>query len=186
MKDSVLPLAVLFTGLISSAITTAQNCSNSIAATSPSARFTANQSLITDQKSGLVWQRCSEGQTWQQNKCQGKAKLFTLAQAHRYIDERRGWRLPTIKELAGIVELHCAHPAINLGLFPNTANQHYWSATQFATDPTMHWQVQFATGDSQNVKDSTPAALRLISVSLGISVHTSPGIGSPASVPSLM
>ncbi len=57
-----------------------------------------------DLNTGLIWQRCSIGQTWNGNTCDGDAKIF------RYVedipiseeDKANGWRLPTIDELVSI------------------------------------------------------------------------------------
>ena len=155
-------MALLFLAICCPTAGLAQQCSNNISATTPTARFKVARDIAVDRDSELIWRRCSEGQIWHQDMCQGEVTQLTWAEAQTYLKQHTDWRLPTLKELAGLVELSCSHPAINLQLFPNSASNHYWSATRFASSPEMHWQVQFATGDSHNAKGSAPAALRLI------------------------
>jgi Protein of unknown function (DUF1566) len=59
------------------------------------------------------------------------------------------WRLPTIQELAGIIDLTqgvCGGgpgPCIDQAVFGPTVAGVYWSATTFATDPDNAWFVYF-------------------------------------------
>jgi hypothetical protein len=60
------------------------------------------------------------------------------------------WRLPTIEELAGIVDAtqgNCgggSGPCIDPAFGPTQAS--YWSATTFAGNPTDAWEVNFTNG----------------------------------------
>ena len=90
---------------------------------------------ITDPETGLIWKKCSEGQTWSSagNSCSGVADTgsYNWAQALIRAQEvnagtegqsfsQTDWRLPNIKELASIVELRCFSPAINNTVFPRS------------------------------------------------------------------
>ncbi len=44
------------------------------------------------------------------------------------------WRLPTIKELANIVNFDTHLPAIDETYFPNTNSSLYWSSTAYASE----------------------------------------------------
>jgi len=59
------------------------------------------------------------------------------------------WRMPTIKELASIVNysIPLPGPTIDTGYFPNTAAYRYWSSTAFASSTNYAWCVDF--GDSE-------------------------------------
>ncbi len=52
-------------------------------ATCPSApgRFAPTGDQVLDRYTGLVWQRCSQGQTWSGSDCAGTATTHTLEQA---------------------------------------------------------------------------------------------------------
>jgi hypothetical protein len=58
------------------------------------------------------------------------------------------WRLPTIKELAYIVDYSIPDPGstINTTYFPNTALSSYWSSTTYAYDTYRAWGVHFGYG----------------------------------------
>ena len=72
------------------------------------------------------------------------------------------WRLPTIKELIGLVNSSKTEFAIDQNYFPNINqnnknsdpallyNAFFWSSTPLASDPTMAWAVNFRVG--YNVK----------------------------------
>lgn len=56
------------------------------------------------------------------------------------------WRLPTIRELFGLVD-HARHdPAIDTDAFPSCASDWYWSGCRLAADPGCAWIVGFTHG----------------------------------------
>ena len=72
----------------------------------------------TDVSLGLVWMRCSIGQTWIDESCAVDASRLTwqqaLQSAHGYkYANQFGWRVPNMKELASLTERSCVRPAIN-------------------------------------------------------------------------
>ena len=67
--------------------------------------------LIWDQATGLVWMRCSVGQTWQNDTCTGKASKYTFAgaqQAAKALNAGGGyagatdWQVPSVRLLASL------------------------------------------------------------------------------------
>ncbi|KXI26975.1 Lcl C-terminal domain-containing protein [Paraglaciecola hydrolytica] len=136
----------------------AQTCVESIAATTPSDNFVDNENgTITDSKHGLMWMRCSLGQTWQNGSCVGDALALSwqqaLVTAHGYVyANQQGWRVPNVKELASITEVQCVRPAINIELFPDTPADDFWSSTPSVTDPQRAWVIAFFNS-SNSLKD---------------------------------
>lgn len=132
----------------------AQTCkTDSIPATTPDSRFTpiGNGAEIKDNVTGLIWQRCSIGQTWDGNTCTGTATTHTWQQALTVAkDLGNGYRLPNIKELASIVEEQCYEPAINSKTFPNTPSNWYWSSSPLAGNSANAWGVHFGYGGDVN------------------------------------
>ena len=97
---------------------------------------------ITDASTGLMWMRCSLGQTYTEGRCSGSARSFswsgglTAANSLNSAGGHAGyanWRVPNIKELSSIVEYQCHSPAIDLAIFPDTPAETYWSSTPVDT-----------------------------------------------------
>ena len=66
------------------------------------------------------------------------------------------WRLPTIKELATLVDRARINPAIDMVQFPNTVSSGYWSSTTYASYTYLAWLVYFYNGnDYYNSKSSS-------------------------------
>jgi len=59
------------------------------------------------------------------------------------------WRLPTIKELAYLVNYSIPYPGptIYTEYFPNTVSSNYWSATTNANNTNNAWNVNFNNGN---------------------------------------
>lgn len=103
---------------------------NSIPATTPTDQFIDNRNgTVSDKKTGLMWKRCSEGQSWTGTTCTGEVSGYSWQGALRYVRSmntlggfagKKDWRLPNIKELQSIVEMQCTEPAANLKVFPAT------------------------------------------------------------------
>ena len=53
------------------------------------------------------------------------------------------WRLPTVKELASIIDRATYNPSINTTYFPNTQEFFYWSSTTYTGYPDITWTVSF-------------------------------------------
>lgn len=129
----------------------AQTCkTDSIPATTPDSRFEiiSNGSEVKDKATGLIWQRCSIGQTWDGITCTGTATKHTWQQALTVAKNLgNGYRLPNVKELKSIVERQCYKPAINGKIFPNTPNNDYWSSSLYIYNGSLAWGVYFGGGD---------------------------------------
>lgn len=127
----------------------AQTCISTIDETTPSANFVDNgDGTVSDATTGLMWMKCSVGQTLSGSTCVGDATELNWQQAlvfsHGYqFANLDGWRLPNIKELASITERQCVRPAINEALFPNTPADDFWTSTPSLLDSQRAWVVAF-------------------------------------------
>jgi len=121
---------------------------------------------ISDKKTGLMWQKCSYGQSG--NYCsEGSATVTTWANALSYCETQIGisgtfagysdWRLPNRNELESIVDdTKATAPFIDIAKFPATVSYggDYWTSTVFTQDPTRAFRVTFYYG-SVNGGDKT-------------------------------
>ena len=135
------------------------------------AAFTDNgDGTVTDTVTGLMWDKCSWGQTG--NDCSGGSISFpTWEQAlavavtangssHRgYTD----WRLPNRTELESLVKIDASsHPAIDTTVFPNTLWIWFWTSTTHAPAPAFAWGVNFLDGNTGALTKSSSAPVRLV------------------------
>ncbi|MEB4592625.1 DUF1566 domain-containing protein [Candidatus Thiothrix sp. Deng01] len=106
-----------------------------------------NNGTVTDTETGLMWKRCSEGQTGVD--CGGEPATYTWDDAMSKFGKGvsfagySDWRMPTIDELKTLVDKK-QHPAINQTAFPNTPARWYWSSTE--KDASGAWVVYFGSG----------------------------------------
>lgn len=114
----------------------------------PDSRYTieiiSGDNIVTDNKTGLVWQQCSHGLSG--TDCMmGAANLYNWEEALEIADDQNlsgyagytDWRLPNIKELKSLAAFNCHSPSINTNVFPNTTPRVYYSSSP----------VDFAFGD---------------------------------------
>ena len=97
---------------------------------------------VLDKETGLVWEKAvaSEQRAWGAGPDNAR-----LACATRAVGGRKGWRLPSIAELASLIDPSVAAPGPTLPPgHPFTGVQaSYWSATTDAEDPSLAWYVGF-------------------------------------------
>jgi hypothetical protein len=136
--------------------------------TTPSSDFIDNgDGTVTHKLTGLVWMRCSMGQTWDKatTSCTGTVATYTYAQAIALTNTFAGksdWRLPNIAELRTIVERENINPAINTTLFPNTPADSFWSSSPSAYNSSNGWFVDSIGGGFDYVIKSNYNAVRLV------------------------
>lgn len=133
----------------------AVQCLNNIPPTNPDNVYEIHDdgSTVTDTRTGLMWKRCSEGQTWNGSICAGSDSTFAWADALNHVltltdagyDD---WRLPNRNELESLVEDCTYYPAINTDIFPNTPSSGFWSASPNANSSYFAWGVDFLFGES--------------------------------------
>jgi hypothetical protein len=108
---------------------------------------------VTDITTGLVWQKCSKGQT-NDPTCSGIVTTATWQAALEYCETTlslagRTWRLPSVNELNSIVDTGKAvAPFIDTVAFPATPATIaiYFSASTYVAGTTSAWSVDFTYG----------------------------------------
>lgn len=129
--------------------------------------FTAySNGVAVDNNTGLMWMRCSLGQTWNGKTCIGNALKYKWNNINGIISNlnnmgyigHNGWRLPNINELAGIrycssgfdrpivqsITTWCygntyQKPTINVEIFPKTALGSYWTSSTMGPHKANVW-----------------------------------------------
>lgn len=158
----------------SPAVVQGQTCEpQGVPVTTPSQDFAVNQDgTVLHKKTGLVWMRCSLGQTWDGATCTGTVSEYDwrrALQARVDLNTAGGyagqtdWRVPNIKELGTIFEMQCYEPAINLSMFPATPVLRYWSSTPDFRHPAARALfVNFRNGYTDDAWVGDAHALRLV------------------------
>lgn len=132
-------------------------------------RFTVSSDgqEVTDTKSGLIWRRCAEGMTFKQRTCTGPALFLNhpeaVARAKSQAGATSSWRLPTMKELSGVVSVRDADTnaaAIDPVAFPGTPLARFWSASTVGSGYFMY--VGFVEGSAGEGAKLSPGAVRLV------------------------
>ena len=104
--------------LLAGAANAAQVCDENLTPTTPDSRFQVNNDEVTDTQTGLIWQRCAQGQSWnsETSQCDGTVTAVHWKSAMELATG--DWRVPNIKELQSIMEHACASPSMNMTIFP--------------------------------------------------------------------
>jgi Protein of unknown function (DUF1566) len=99
---------------------------------------------VLDRETGLVWEK-SPSPTLSTDWFNAQVRCNTLRMGGRL-----GWRLPTLQELASLVDPSIPFPNLRLPAdhpFSNVQPGFYWSATTFAALASVWWGVNFSSGD---------------------------------------
>ena len=109
-----------------------------------------NDGVVRDKETGLVWQKNLDTTTRDWYDAQIYCNGLDLGL-------RKGWRLPTLQELASLVDTSASgSPKLPIGHpFGNAEPLFYWAATSDAMDAAIAWGVRFDTGGAvRNAKNS--------------------------------
>lgn len=98
---------------------------------------------VLDKETGLVWKKSpqQDSATWI------SARFHCTSET---TGGRKGWRLPSVHELASLVDPSVALPGPPLPPghpFLNVRSDGYWSATSILGNPSGAWTVHFGNGD---------------------------------------
>ncbi|SFU07106.1 Protein of unknown function [Pseudovibrio denitrificans] len=117
-------------------------------------RFTVNGALVKQTGYALEWKRCAEGMAWESETqtCTGEPLELTqdVAASH-FAENTEGWRLPTIRELYGLLDSTCAEKEELHVIFPDLAAPafidyaDFWSATGDRKLEGMYYYLDFVT-----------------------------------------
>ncbi|MFC7703720.1 DUF1566 domain-containing protein [Plastorhodobacter daqingensis] len=109
--------------------------------------------VVRDMDNRIDWLRCAVGQRWNGDTCLGEALRLNhdampqvIAQANQQLGGR--WRLPTRRELEGLLCQTCRPARIDPRLFPATPATSFWTGQRPLLSPRNYWSVNFLIGHS--------------------------------------
>lgn len=155
---------VCFNGAVEGTVTGPATCTGTLVAnTSDTASDTpaTDWACTKDNVTNLVWSLQSQAASWD------AAAVSTYPEAgHNSISRcgfDSGWRLPTVRELLGIV--HNGKPTllkIDTSYFPDTQVNAYWTSETYVLDPSHAWFVNFNGGSSRAQYKTDTSFVRLV------------------------
>jgi hypothetical protein len=105
---------------------------------------------VFDKETGRVWEKSPGDTDGDGDVDANDRRNWVGALLHCYQKEvggRQGWRLPTIEELASLVDLSQPQPRLPAGHpFSNVQHSQYWSATTYADGTSDAYLVFFTNG----------------------------------------
>ncbi len=113
-------------------------------------------SIVPDKKNAIYWQDNISSQ--KSSKDWDDAVLYCDELDLNGMDH---WRLPTFKELFSIVDYTRVHPAIN-PVFSFVNEGTYWTSTDFASNTSRAWTIDFRTGKTYYSYKTTNHAVRCV------------------------
>ncbi len=123
-------------------------------------------STVLDNWSGLEWVRCANGQTWSGTTCTGAAAEVSWGGIQTACDGtfsgHSDWRVPTVVEIASLVNFCGADAAEHSAQFPETTAAFHWSSTVFPDYDAKLWMVDFNYGWTEPGMDASTARVRCV------------------------
>lgn len=121
---------------------------NTTAAASGTA--TTDWACTKDNVTNLIWSLESGNGNWT---TYAQTTLPNATNAAGRCGFSNGWRLPTRRELLGIVHIDLTKPAIDVNYFPGIASGYHWTSDSYAIAASYAWIVSFVDGGTfSNVK----------------------------------
>lgn len=126
--------------------------------------FLNNQDgTVTHTKTGLTWQRCAVGQTWNEIDCSGTATPLTYEKAMALTSNLGGntdWRLPSFQELRTLID---KDNKIETFVFPHAPTGKFWSSVNYTGgDKSNAFYVSFNDSYAFYAPKTTANLVRLV------------------------
>jgi len=134
----------------------------------PQTRFVLRGGEALDSKTGLVWQRCSLGMTWDGKRgCQGERMSVGLDEAMKSAQKLgRLWRVPSGPELESIIDRSCGSPVVDVSVFPDIQKDEDGEADYWTTNPVgmadLYYFFDFMSGQADGHTRGFHLSVRLV------------------------
>jgi Protein of unknown function (DUF1566) len=122
----------------------------------PPGRYVINAGTVVDKRTKLTWEQMPASTPLALTGAQAYCAVLTLGGL--------AWRLPTLKELATLVDVSVAPPGPTLDstAFPTASATFTWSATPSVDTPGNTWGLDFSTATPGNDSPSQLHAYRCV------------------------
>lgn len=129
-------------------------------------RFKVSQGEVHDNKTNLIWERCSVGLSLKGDKCMGSRQSLSLDEALAVAAQKgEGWHVPSVNELSTIVDPSCGRPAIDISVFPDMdaaeGENPYWTNSQVGLADLFYY-VDFGNGEVDGHTRGFSLGVRLV------------------------
>jgi hypothetical protein len=122
----------------------------------------ALNNAVIDRKTGLIWRRCLQGQSWNGVNCTGSAFDYTHEQALAATNGAT-WRLPNAKELATLADRSQISPALDAVAFPAASDLYTWSTTPVPSNSGNARVNGFSVGSAFSIfRTTSDVGIRLV------------------------
>jgi hypothetical protein len=131
-------------------------------------RFVLKSDKAFDSRTGLTWQRCSVGLTWDgKHACIGDIAYLGLTEAKQAAAKiGTEWRVPTGPELESLIDPACGQPVADQEVFPDIRRGDEGEAEYWTTTPVgvagLFYVFDFMTGAADGHSDGIDRAVRLV------------------------
>jgi hypothetical protein len=106
--------------------------------------------MVRDNITGLIWENKTDDGTINDRDIKynwtDAQTVFITTLNNNNFGNNSDWRLPTVQELAYIVDRGAHDPSINTTYFQQTVTDYYWTSTIYTPDSTRAWNVYFGSG----------------------------------------
>jgi hypothetical protein len=134
----------------------------------PQSRFVLHEGEALDTKTGLIWQRCSLGMTWDRKRgCVGALTPLDLkAAGEKAAALGGGWRVPSGPELESIIDRSCGIPVVDVSVFPDIKGDadgeaDYWTTNRVGM-ANLYYFFDFMSGRADGHTRGFELAVRLV------------------------
>ncbi len=131
-------------------------------------RFLLRGGEALDTKTGLIWQRCSLGMTWDSKRgCLGEVMSVGLDDATKKAAELGGkWRVPSGPELESLIDRSCGSPVVDTSVFPDIKKDEDGEADYWTTNPVgmagLYYFFDFVSGQADGHTRGFQLSVRLV------------------------
>ena len=115
---------------------------------------------VSDLKTGLTWQRCLLGTAWDGAACVGTPELLTH-EAALARTATGAWRVPTIRELADVVDFSNPSPMMPAS-FGGATRGLFWASSPYVSSPGNAWAIDTFQGTTSTFPRTNTGYVRLV------------------------